>query len=292
MRNKALMLITILGVAFIGCSSNNVEIEKVEDSYTTVAKESQPLDDFFKAYINRGNIDEIDNLAREFNVYSSKNNSGSNVYYIIALSKDESKETDLTKCDYCIVINETGSSLSYYNNIDFIEILYSKENGFAVIDLYKRMPFEDGTFQKAFSNVDDALAYHTETENGYSSLEQLYMDAEIGMPKDEFEKLVSQYGLELNYRRSNSNDGYIGIKPDYGNGIKFDLSDTLVDLDYYDYYVYRKYGVHVEYVSEIETTIGTSQFPGTGYYIVGNDDLEKYNSATDAINALQEYRQE
>ena len=307
-------------------SNTSQQVEQVEDTKTEPAQETNntveqavepsveteeqtvpevetdvkaPLDNFFTAYIDRGRVDNIKDLADEFGVYTDKKNTGTGRYYYkVALTKDDAKVislSDLTTGDYCIVIDNGGESLTYYNNVDLVEIDYSDANGFYILDKCRLTPYDDGSFRLKVDNAEAALAYKANVETEISPIEQFYSEAQIGMSKDDFKELLNKYGLIMKYRRSNSDDGYISYSgevenSDYGTCIRFVMRDTLTDLDFYDYYVNAKYGVHLEYIMDSQASQRSGDYAEPGYYIVGDNISEHYDNAEEAMNALHSYR--
>ncbi len=268
-----------------------------EETDTVEQNVQYPLQEFVKSYIDRGRVDNIEELTKENGLYYNKKNTGVSTYYKVALTKDDAKATslsDLTKGDYCVVINGSGESLTYYNNVDYIEILYSDDNGIALYDKSRLTPFENGTMRQEFGSIEEAFAYKTEVESDISKLEEFYFNAQIGMTADELEGLLEEYGLQKHYRRSNSDDGYIsydGVENyDYGTCIQFVLRDVLTDLDYYDYFVYNKYGLHVEYIMDSQASKRSGEYAEPGYYIVGGESPEYFETAEEAITKLHSYR--
>lgn len=283
---------------------NEMTVSDVENSTEdTVSIEGSskdlkaPLDLFFKTYIDSGRVETIDSLAEECGVFSYKKNTGTRHYYKIALTKDDAKAIslgDLTNGDYCIVIDGNGESLTYYNNIDLVEIYYSDESGYSIYDKSRLTPFEDGSMSLSVKTADEALAYEPSLETELSPIELFYIEATIGMTSDELQNLLDKYGLVKKYRRSNSDDGYIsygGVENnDYGTCIRFVIRETVSDLDYYDYYVQEKEGLHIEYINEDQASKRSGDYPEPGYYIVGNESVEFYDSAEAAIKDLHGYR--
>nr|WP_297704022.1 zinc ribbon domain-containing protein [uncultured Butyrivibrio sp.] len=257
----------------------------------------EPLDNFFKAYIEKGRVETIEDLAKDCGVYMNKKNTGTSAYYKVALTKNDAKAvslSDLTKGDYCIVIDGKGESLTYYNNVDMIEIDYSDDNGYSLYDKSRLMPYDDGTMRLVVNSAEEALAYKPTLDDKISPIEQFYCEARIGMSGDELQVLLDKYGLEKHFRRSNSDDGYIsygGVENyDYGTCIGFVLRETLTDLDFYDYYVKQKYGLHVEYIMDSQASKRSGDYAEPGYYIVGDDTVEYFGSADEAIKSLHSYR--
>ncbi len=318
---KILVVLFVMGLMLAGCRvdptlGNSNDLQSL-DTDTTIEEASavigageeneasvQPidkgvLDAFFSAYIERGSIDSIKDLADEFGVFVDKKNTGTGRYYYkVALTIDDARVislSDLTTGEYCIVIDGGEESLTYYNNVDLYEIHYSNEGGFYIHDKCRLTPFDNGTFNVSVDGIESALAYKPSVETDISPMAQLYIEAEIGMDKEAFKELLDKYGLALDYRRSNSDDGivyYVGDKTnkEYETCIYFVLRDTLEDLDYYDYYVKTKYGVSLEYITEIEISTSGGDYSETGYYIVGDGYQEYYTDAEMAVNSLREYR--
>lgn len=256
---------------------------------------TMPLINFLKAYIDHGTVETIKDLAEEYGVYSNTKNTGTgNYYYKIALTYNDSRVVslgDLTKGDYCIVINGGGESLTYYNNVDYLEIHYSDVDGFSLTDSSRLEPFENGTFTVSVNSLEEALEYKTEMSSELSPIELLYIEAQVGMSESDFRTLVNQYGLIMKYRRSNSTDGYVSYSGDnIETHIVFDGKGVISDLDYYDYYVQHKYGLHVEYIDEDQSNKRSGDYPEPGYYIVGDDVYEYYATAEEAITNLHAYR--
>ncbi len=269
-------------------------IEPVEE----IVNAHEALDNFFKLYIDKGRIDNVEDLAKECGVFTNKKNTGTGrFYYKVALTKNDAKAIsldDLTKGDYCIVIDSSGENLTYYKNAELLEIRYSDADGYSIYDKNKLTPFENGTMRLIVGSADEALAYEASVDTEISPIEQFYMEAEIGMSADEVKALLEKYGLVMKYRRANSDDGYIsygGVENnDYGTCIRFVLADELTDLDFYDYYVQQRYGLHTEYVKESEASKRSGDYAEPGYYVIGEETKEHFSTADEAIRYLHEYR--
>lgn len=273
--------------------------ENTTTEHETTTNIKKPLDDFFVAYIDHGRVDTIFDLAEEFGLFMDSKNPGTGRYYYkVALTKEDAKMvslSDITKGDYCIVIDDGGESLTYYDNINFVEIAYSDKSGYSILDKCRLTPFFEDSLRLKVDTAEDALAYKANVETDISPLERFYAEAEIGMSKNEVYELIDKYGLTYDYRRSNSKDGVIACSKeientDDGTLIYFVIYDTLTDLDFYDYYVGKKYGLHVEYVKDTEASPRSGRYSEPGYYLVGDDFEEHYDSAEEAITALHSYR--
>lgn len=279
-------------------NASAVDVEEAPESVVEVVNVHEALDDFFKAYIDKGRVDNIEELADECGVFSYKKNTGTGgAYYKVALTKDDAKAIsldDLTKGDYCIVIDKGGESLTYYKNAELIEICYSDSDGYSIYDKNKLTPFEDGTMRLNVKSADEALAYEASVDTEISPIEQFYMEAQIGMTADEVKTLLEKYGLVMKYRRANSDDGYIsygGVENyDYGTCIRFVMDEELTDIDFYDYYVRQKYGFYVEYVKDSEASKRSGEYSEPGYYVVGEGTKEHFTTAEEATKNLHEYR--
>ena len=114
------------------------------------------------------------------------------------------------------------------------------------------------------------------------------------MSKDEFQQLLLKYNLQMKYRRSNSDDGYISFGEmsvhGYTTYISFVMRDSLTELNFYDYYVQTKYGLSIVYIGEDQTSSGSGSYEKAGYYIVGGETPIYFSSASDAINELHSNR--
>lgn len=275
-------------------TTNTTTVETVEtadDSDITA-----PLVEFIRDYVDHGKVDTIQELAQGRGLFYDKKNSGTGRYYYkVALTKDDAKVIsmdDLTKGDYCVVIQSDGESLTYYNNVDLIQILYSDSDGYKILDASRLEPFEDGTFLLSVSSLDEAFEYTPSFSDEISPIEMFYSECSIGASLDEFKELANKYGLRYNYRRSNSSDGYVsysGSEVDQ-TYIAFDGKEIIKDLDYYDYYVSVKYGLWINYVDDEHASKRSGNYPEAGYYIVGKDSQEYFKSAEEAIKALRAYR--
>lgn len=272
------------------------DVEEVQEEATIPEAPTAPLIKFIEAYIDHGKVETIKELAEEFGVYSDSKNSGTGRYYYkVALTQDDAKVIsmdDLTKGDYCVVIQSDGEGLTYYNNVDLVQILYSDSSGYSVLDLSRLEPFENGTLSFKVDSLQEALEYTPSFSDELSPIELFYIECTIGATKDEFVNLIDKYGLKYKYRRSNSSDGYVSYS---GSGesqthIKFVGEETITDLDYYDYYVYIKYGLGIDYIDEDHVSKRTGNYPEPGYYIVGKDVHEYFETAEEAIKALHAYR--
>ncbi len=265
--------------------------EKKNDEYDKVK-----LDNFFKAYVERGDLEKIKELSSEFGVFFDQKKTGTSIYHKVALSKEEAKAvslSDLYTGHYCIVVEPGGKSIIYYDNVDMIEIKYVDGEGFYIYDKTKLTPFDEGTPFWHIDSIDEALAYRPAIETDVSPIEEFYSEAEIGMSESDFRALLSLYNLQMRYRRSNSDDGYISPAGEmstngYTTYITFVLSGGVVtDLDFRDYYVKERFGLYIDYISNKQTG---KNYDKAGYYIVGGEKTKFYDNGADAIKCLHAYR--
>ncbi len=265
--------------------------EKKSDEYNKVK-----LDNFFKAYVERGSLENLKELANEFGVFFDQKNTGTSIYHKVALSKEEAKAVDLSDLytgQYCIVVKPGGKSIIYYDNVDMIEIEYVSGEGFSIYDKTKLTPFDEGSNFLHIDSAEEGLAYKPAIETDISPIEEFYSEAKVGMSETDFRELLAKYNLQMRHRRSNSDDGYISPAGEmstngYTTYITFVLSGgVLTDLDFRDYYVKEQFGLYIDYISTKQTG---KNFDKAGYYIVGGEKTEFYDNGTDAIKCLHAYR--
>ncbi len=247
------------------------------------AEHKEALAEFFGSYAERGNEENISDLVNELNLYYSKKRSGTgSVYYKIAATQEDARAVsldDLTKGDYCIVISNNGKKMTYYDNLNCVEVSYP---ALSVCDKSRLAPFENGSNMIHYENIVDALAYKPSFDEITCPLDEIFQEAELGISEDQFRTIVQKHGLVMNYRRSNSRDGYVtyrNVSTD-GNHIVFYLDGSLKSLEYRDYYVFHRYGVYLKYEASGENM----------YTLMGTEEKRTYASMEEAIKALRDYR--
>ncbi len=282
---KKYLIILLSCIILSGCGNNgsveNVPIsEFANEADIPVVIGTHTLNEFAKMFWENGSEENIKKLSEGMGLFCDDifvgNTEGD--WYKIALTKEDATMyalNDRYKGDYYILISDAGNTLRYFNNIDQILIICSKSTGIAVID--------GGTYEIPCDTLDEAFEYVPKFKKELTSLEEFFVNVEIGMPKAEVIALISDYGLTREDGRSNSTAWHVYLSPiteslgtEYVSYVYYSGKTELGEIEYHNYAIESKYSIYI---------IGDSE----GYRIVGGNTSINYDSALDAVNALFEY---
>lgn len=281
---------------------------------TTISKDRKNLNKFFTIFTHNGNIDDIESVAEDNNLYIDHRltGTGGDAYKIaptqelaetIALSDFDTTEGIYITAEFDLLNNDELEFLQYNDYENMVIGYYTPSEGFSIRDLNRLTPAdcyidEDGIeYASAILKVDsaqDVVDYIPYTETEISPLENFFTTLTLGMTYQEVSSLTEESELYMAYSR---HEDYITYAhnvdgPTQGSCIAIDFEDDiLTEIKFYNSPVYHIEGSYIHYISDVAAESESDTYSsGSGYYIENSDSVTKFDTAEESLEYLRSLR--
>ena len=272
-------------------SQTNADTEKLKQAFLMLSSETKR--------------DDVDNLAKQFGLYSSHRNTGTGTYvYRIAATRDIASVNTKAKgsvvtISFNALQSDAVSEITYFDVDSMIGGFWYPQSGYSVVDY--NVPqivatrTEDGSDRRSCMtpvvSANDIVTYVSTGSPDGNLLAQLFMSAHEGMTEEEIKGFVSDNGLAYTSRGA-GNEQTIAYSEDivqkYGNAgseITFDTdANGLTRMVYYYYPSNYRQGYAAAFYSE---SYASSHNLQSGFQLtqLGAAPLH-YNDPAELIRAL------